>query len=1054
MQHRITNHLNLLTAGILFLIAQSILLIPSRQAVLIDGIPRALVLLLGFLFFVVALNCFASITLLRQPWQESLVQSAAMLALAGVSSLYIKTGLYVEGALLAALSAAHLSRTLGLQFKREAPRGLLIGFVSLFNLGFGVLLLAWGEVFLNPQYQAFAPYRLILAGLFLVTAPAGGVAFFKPPKRGLELLAKSISIPWLAWGLIAAFDANLPSLIPSTWLAFILIFASEIPWTRLLLPEADIIGHRLLMVTSVVQVSFLGLFTLLTQYRVSLGDGPGEPTRLANDILFLLYLGTMGMVIYGLMSVVLTVNGLMAEFGTTAPPSTPQADLSHPSWDERVARLIKPFTSSQKYLRTQLEMQSQQVAALTNQLIVEKHRSTQLTLLTELSLQLENQLDEPVAAQLAVNTLHRALECSMVAVYVNEPERRELVALAAAGTKVSGLPPGYRQGINTGLLGRAARLRKTQVINDTRLEADFLRLESETTLSSIIVPLIDHGYLKGILEASDDRADAFTSVDVQTAEAVASELTHAWGQSDYHQRLMDLIQAGISLTTLLEPQAAVQEVAAVARQTLRARFTYVTLLDQEGNYSRSASVGHAPRLLKSLGLNPQDEPLTQAALTALRPFRVRDIRKYGRSSRLNLDHGGLRSMIGIPIRMHRLSVGAILAFGKQGEVFFTENDEALANLLASQAAAAIESAWLVQEVRSTLHITTQLYQLSYNVIQAEQLNEAARFVAETAHKVTNADSTGIVLFTPDRKIETEVQMDARGAYTGGQHPMERIEQTVASGRSFFTVAENNVSHVCLPLQTPRRNYGALWLNIPNGQGTRYATNLQTLANQAAIALERSILLVESRKQAKEIEAAYEELEFTYDHTLAALMSALDARDRETEGHSTRVSQISRQLGVAMGLGEAPIKALERGALLHDIGKIGISDTILHKPGPLTEDEWKIMRQHPDIGARIVEGIPFLQETLTVVRYHQERWDGSGYPIGMSGKDIPLLARIFAVADTFDALTSDRPYRQRLSSEDAIQYIREQSGSLFDPQVVEVFSQVAAEGQIPDAAVSE
>ncbi len=1054
MQYRATNHLNLLTAGILFLTAQSVLLIPARQAVLTDGMPGSITLSLGFLFFIIALNCLSSILLLHRPWQESLIQSSAMAALASLGFLYIKAGIFVEGVLLAALSAAHLSRVLGLQLKREAPRDLLIGFVAFSNIAFGALLLARKDIFLNSHYQTFAPYRLILAGLFLVTAPAGGLAFSRPHQRRLELLAKTIALPWLAWSLIAAFDTNLPSLIPSTCLAFILIFASEIPWRRLFLPETDIIGHRLLTVASVAQVVFLGLFTVLAQASANTYAGSTDPIRLASDILFLLYLGTIGVVGYGLVSVVLTVNGLMTEFGTAAAPADSGTGTSHPSWDERVARLIRPFTSSQTYLRTQLEMQSQQIAALTNQLTAEKYRTTQLTLLTELSLQLEKQLDEPVAAQLAVNTLHRALECSMVAVYVHEPERRELVALATAGTKVSGLPPGYRQGINAGLLGRAARLRKTQVINDTRLEADFLRLENETTLSSIIVPLIDHGYLKGILEASDDCADAFTSVDVQTAEAVASELTHAWGQADYHQRLMDLIRAGISLTTLLEPQAAVQEVAAVARQTLRARFTYVTLLDQEGNYSRSASVGYAPRLLKSLGRSPEDEPLTQAALTALQPFRVRDIRKYGRSSRLDLDHGGLRSMIAIPIRMHRLSVGAILAFGKQNEVFFTENDESLANLLASQAAAAIESAWLVQEVRSTLHITTQLYQLSYNVIQAEQLNDAARFVAETAHKVTNADSTGIILFTLDGKIEAEVQMDARGAYTGGPHPMDRIQQTVSSGRSFFTVVENNISHVCLPLQTPRRNYGALWLNIPNGQGMRYATNLQTLANQAAIALERSILLVESRKQAREIEAAYEELEFSYDHTLAALMSALDARDRETEGHSTRVSRVSRQLGVAMGLSEPHLKSLERGALLHDIGKIGISDTILHKPGPLTEEEWKIMRQHPEIGARIVEGIPFLQETLTVVRYHQERWDGTGYPLGMSGEEIPLLARIFSVADTFDALTSDRPYRQRVSTEEALQYIKEQSGAFFDPQIVDVFSRVVEDGLIPDAAVSK
>jgi len=246
-----------------------------------------------------------------------------------------------------------------------------------------------------------------------------------------------------------------------------------------------------------------------------------------------------------------------------------------------------------------------------------------------------------------------------------------------------------------------------------------------------------------------------------------------------------------------------------------------------------------------------------------------------------------------------------------------------------------------------------------------------------------------------------------------------------------------------------RTYGALWLTLPDRNSARFATNLQTLANQAAVALERSILLVESRQQAKELKTAYRELELTYDRTLAALASALDARDRDTEGHSMRVAKIARALGERLKLSPVQLNALERGSLLHDIGKIGISDTILHKPSPLNTEEWKIMRLHPDIGARIVEGIPFLQDTLSVIRYHQERWDGSGYPIGLSGKNIPYLARIFAVADAFDALTSDRPYRTRIQPEEAIQYLREQAGILFDPEIVSTLDQLASQGQLKD-----
>jgi putative nucleotidyltransferase with HDIG domain len=231
------------------------------------------------------------------------------------------------------------------------------------------------------------------------------------------------------------------------------------------------------------------------------------------------------------------------------------------------------------------------------------------------------------------------------------------------------------------------------------------------------------------------------------------------------------------------------------------------------------------------------------------------------------------------------------------------------------------------------------------------------------------------------------------------------------------------------------------MDIPESRGQNFA-NIQTLANQAAVTLERSILLSESRRQAKQIEAAYDQLQATYDQTLSALMSALDARDRETEGHSTRVSRLACMMGEAIGLNSLQLKALERGALLHDIGKIGISDTILHKPGKLTDDEWAIMRTHPDIGARIIERIPFLQECMPVVHSHHERWDGSGYPQGLKAHAIPIQARIFAVADVFDALTSKRSYRKKSTPEDAVEYLREQASILFDPEIVEALAKLS------------
>ncbi len=184
----------------------------------------------------------------------------------------------------------------------------------------------------------------------------------------------------------------------------------------------------------------------------------------------------------------------------------------------------------------------------------------------------------------------------------------------------------------------------------------------------------------------------------------------------------------------------------------------------------------------------------------------------------------------------------------------------------------------------------------------------------------------------------------------------------------------------------------------------------------------------------------EQLRETYDGTLEALVSALDARDRETKGHSIRVAKYMMEIAFHMGIptGSEDWVNMQRGGLLHDIGKIGVSDTILHKPGPLTEDEWVDMRRHPKIGHDMIKEIGFLSGAAIIVLAHHERFDGKGYPKGLIADEIPLGARIFVLADTFDAMTSDRPYRAALSAEASREEIISCSGTQFDPRCVQAF----------------
>jgi HD-GYP domain-containing protein (c-di-GMP phosphodiesterase class II) len=209
---------------------------------------------------------------------------------------------------------------------------------------------------------------------------------------------------------------------------------------------------------------------------------------------------------------------------------------------------------------------------------------------------------------------------------------------------------------------------------------------------------------------------------------------------------------------------------------------------------------------------------------------------------------------------------------------------------------------------------------------------------------------------------------------------------------------------------------------------------EALAAQTAIAVD-NLTLFEGLGQANK------ELREAYDATIEGWAHALEIRDKETEGHSRRVVKYTIDVAKAFGMTKEQMVHVWRGVLLHDIGKMGVPDHILHKPGPLDEEEWAVMRQHPVFAYEMLQSIDYLKPALTIPHYHHERWDGSGYPEGLKGDDIPLEARIFAVVDAYDALTSDRPYRDAWPEEKAQKYLQEQAGKEFDPEVVRVLLEI-------------
>ena len=249
------------------------------------------------------------------------------------------------------------------------------------------------------------------------------------------------------------------------------------------------------------------------------------------------------------------------------------------------------------------------------------------------------------------------------------------------------------------------------------------------------------------------------------------------------------------------------------------------------------------------------------------------------------------------------------------------------------------------------------------------------------------------------------------------------------------------SILCVPMKLKEKIIGVVFVDnrIQTGLFKESDQNLlSAFAEQAAMAIHNARLFDELQAANQNLEAANAELQIAYEATLQGWVRALDLRDKETEGHTQRVTVLTQKLARKLGVDESEMIHIKRGALLHDIGKMGIQDGILLKPGKLTEEERETIKLHPTLAFEMLNPIEFLKQAVEIPYCHHEKWDGTGYPRGLLGDQIPLSARIFSVVDVWDALTSVRPYRTPMEHGEALQYIYEQSGTQFDPRVVDAF----------------
>jgi len=462
--------------------------------------------------------------------------------------------------------------------------------------------------------------------------------------------------------------------------------------------------------------------------------------------------------------------------------------------------------------------------------------------------------------------------------------------------------------------------------------------------------------------------------------------------------------------------------------------------------------------------HPLDEGVVGRVISTRRAVRVADIRAV---PEFVATTSGVLAELAAPILIDGAVFGVINAESRQPEAF-SEHDERLLTTVADSLATAIQKIQLLQHEKTSRRQAELLGEAALALSGPLDLKTRLNVILENLSLLAPFDAAAVVL----EDLEEMLVAAARGFSPAQEVVGKRLDYTadwlelieaqqpiifadLQADPRFAGIpgAENARGWMSVPLVAYERAIGFINLESlqPNVYNEEQAALVQTFADQAAIAIENARLYEAEQQRRKdnarlldELQVSTFELSLAYDKTLEGWARALEIRDRETSGHTRRVTELTIRLARRFGIPDEEIPNLRRGVLLHDIGKMGIPDHILKKTGPLTSEEWQEMRMHPQYAFDLLHPIAYLRPALDIPFCHHEKWDGSGYPRGLAGEDIPLAARIFAVVDVWDALLHERPYRKAWSLSETLAHIRRQSGLAFDPAVVTVFLEMVEE----------
>jgi HD-GYP domain-containing protein (c-di-GMP phosphodiesterase class II) len=585
----------------------------------------------------------------------------------------------------------------------------------------------------------------------------------------------------------------------------------------------------------------------------------------------------------------------------------------------------------------------------------------------------------------------------------------------------------------------------------------------------LAVPLESQRNRIGILALDHILPNQYTEQHLGLVKAFSSQVVVALENNrllnESRQRTQEIeavYGSALSLTKELEPEVLFedlyQQIDPLLTPDAFILATYDTSLDMI-RVSYATEGGIRQEQAEGMLISPDDKNSLLGWIVRKRsPLLIGDVAADSIPFQPQQEGKKINSFLGVPLLVGDRVCGALVVESYQ-KASYNRDHQRLLELLGYQVAIALENSRLFEDAKNRLVKLESMRQIELAISGSVDLQISMNVLIRQLISSLDVDAANMLVlndhghhliylaghgFVTDSLQHTNLRI---GQGLAGKAALQREivflddlnKEETSLDQSPRLSDEGFVSYAAVPLITKGDVVGVLEVFhrsklSPDDEWWNY---LNALAGQAAIAIDRLNLFTGLEKSNIELARAY-------DATIEGWAQAIELRDRETEGHSRRVVDLTLRLAKRMGIPNSDIQDLRRGALLHDIGKMAIPDSILLKPDKLTEEEWDIMKKHPVHAYRLLSKIEYLSGALDIPYYHHERWDGTGYPVGLSQEDIPISARIFAIVDVWDALQSDRPYRPAWSREKALDYIREMSGSHFDPLVVDHFIKMVTE----------